>query len=262
MKIWITGSQGLVGKNLTPRLHDHQVIGTDVVTDIRTLDLKSDVPAVDLIINLAALNSSKDSIERPGDYFATNVAGNFNMLEIAKATGAKFMYLTTMKEAETNPYGVSKHCASSWVHCYRETYDMPAILNMVGNLYGPHGDNFWVNIFMKKAKNREQITVFGDGSASRDMLYIDDLVDLLVDQIENFDLYAKHHLVPVGGGKDNVLSVNDLLKWLEYDRVTYQDGLPGLQQDRVTDNRRVSAINSWAPSTSLDEGLQKTYESI
>jgi nucleoside-diphosphate-sugar epimerase len=139
---------------------------------------------------------------------------------------------------------------------------MSAILNMVGNLYGPRGDNFWVNIFMQKAKNGEEITVYGDGSASRDMLYIDDLTDLLVDQIDNFDLYAKHPIIPVGGGKDNVLSVKQLLDWLKYDHVTYKEDLSGLQHDRFTDNRRVTAINGWKPTTSIDEGLELTYNSL
>jgi len=187
MQILLTGSQGLVGKSLTPKLHKHSILSLDRAYDVRE---ELDYPKVDLIINLAALNSSKESIEVPRDYFETNVTGNFNLLEHARKTGAKFMYLTTVKEAEPNPYGVSKHCASAWVEAYRQTYQMPGILNMVGNLYGPGGDNFWVNIFMQKAKDGEEITVYGDGTASRDMLYIEDLTDLLVDQIENFDKYA------------------------------------------------------------------------
>lgn len=259
MKILVSGSQGLVGSSLVPKLKEHSVLATDVVYDVTQ---EQEWPKVDLIINLAALNSAKESIDNPRKYFATNVLGQFNMLEAARKMGAKYLYLTSIKEHEPHPYGASKACASIWAHTYAKTYDMPVILNQVGNLYGPKGDNFWVNIFMQKAKNNETVEVWGDGTASRDMLYIEDLTDLLVDQVNNFDLYSKHDIIPVGGGKENTLSVNQLLEWLGDVNVTYKEALKTLDQERVTDNKRVTSINGWKPTTLLDEGLQLTYDSI
>lgn len=262
MQIWITGSKGLVGRHLVRRLmsSDHRIIGTDLVNDVRSLNLKSFIYDADLIINLAALNSSKESIENPRAYFETNVVGNFNMLEIAKAIGAKYMYLTSPKARELNPYGVSKKSAEDWIMSYKETYKMPIVINRVGNLYGEGGDNFWVNIFMKKSKNNETIEVWGD--QSRDMLYIEDLVTLLVDQINNFDLYASQGVIPCGGGSENIISTKGLVEWLKYDNVTYKDALGTLEESRVTDNTLVTSINGWKPTTGLEEGLKKTYESI
>lgn len=253
--ITVLGSQGLVGSNLLPRIN---ALGLDRVYDIR---YPLEIPQSDLIINLAALNSSKESIENPRDYFETNVLGNFNMLEKAREMGAKYMYLTSPKAAELNPYGVSKKNAEDWCLAYKRTYNMPMIINRVGNLYGPGGDNFWVNIFMKKAKNKETIEMWGN--QSRDMLYIDDLIELIVDQIDNFDRYNNYqHIIPVGGGEENVLTPEKLVKWLKYDNVKRQDALSGLQESRVTDNTLVTEINGWKPHTSLEEGLKKTYESI
>lgn len=258
-RILITGSQGLVGKSLIPKLKEHVIMPFDSVYDV---SVEHEWPEADIIINLAALNSTKESIENPRRYFEVNALGNLNMLEASRKMGAKYMYLTTIKEFEAHPYGASKACASIWANTYRQTYDMPVIINQVGNLYGPNGDNFWVNIFMKKAKAGEPIEVWGDGTASRDMLYVDDLTDLLVDQINNFEKYAQHDLIPVGGGKDNVLSVNDLLKWMKYENVTYKEAIKTLEQERVVDNSMATSINGWEPKTSLDLGLQKTYESI
>jgi UDP-glucose 4-epimerase len=259
MKICITGANGLVGSHLTPRLEEkHEVLALDRVFDIR---IELELPKVDLVINLAALNSSKESIEQPREYFETNVLGNYNMLEAARLMGAKYMYLTSPKAIELNPYGVSKFCAEQWCLAYKQTYGMPILLNRIGNLYGPGGDNFWVNIFMKKAKEGEQIEIWGN--QSRDMLYIDDLIDLLVDQVDNFDLYTKYeHVIPAGGGEENVLSTEDLVHWLEYENVKRVPALETLTDNRVTDNSLVTSINGWAPRTGLEEGLEKTYESI
>lgn len=260
MKILITGSKGLVGSSLIPKLQqEHEVIAFDRVYDV---SVDREWPQADLIINLAALNSTKESIENPRRYFEVNAFGNLNMLEAARKMGAKYLYLTTVKEFEHHPYGASKATASIWCGTYRKTYNMPIVVNQVGNLYGPNGDNFWVNIFMQKSKSGETIEVWGDGSASRDMLYVDDLTDLIVDQANNFDTYAKHDLIPVGGGKDNVLSVKALLDWLKYDRVVYKDAIQTLDTGRVVDNRMVAGIRGWTPKTSLEEGLRKTYESI
>lgn len=261
MKILITGASGLVGTSLTKKLdstyHDIKSFAANSVSDPH-----APWPEVDLIINLAALNSAKDSIESPQQYFDVNVTGQFNMLQAARHMGAKYLYLNSIKSHEHHPYGASKASAAVWARAYAETYDMPLVMNQVGNLYGPHGDNFWVNIFMQKAKDGEPIEVWGDGSSSRDMLYIEDLTDLLVDQIDHFDLYAKHEVIPVGGGKDNVLSLKKVLDWLDYKNVTYKPEMATLDKERVTDNTLVTSINGWRPVTTLDQGLKLTYDSI
>lgn len=255
MKIIVLGSQGLVGSHLN--LRGHSVLALDKVYDVRE---ELELPTADLIINLAALNSSKESIENPRIYFETNVTGNFNMLEKAREMGAKYMYLTSVKAGEPNPYGVSKKNAEDWCMAYTKTYNMPIIINRVGNLYGPRGDNFWVNIFMKKAKNKEPIEVWGN--QSRDMLYIEDLANLIEDQVNNFDLYASQDVIPCGGGSENILSTKGLVEWLNYGNVTYKEALGTLEENRVTDNSLVTSINGWKPTTNLEEGLQKTYDSI
>jgi nucleoside-diphosphate-sugar epimerase len=260
MKITVLGSQGLVGSNLVPRLqHKHEVLALDKVYDVRS---ELELPKSDLVINLASVNSTKESIENPREYLETNVVGNFNMLEATRSMGAKYMYLTSIKEVDPNPYGTSKHCASAWVTCYKETYNVPTILDMVGNLYGPGGYNSWVNIFMAKVKINEQITVFGDGTESRSMLYISDLADLLLDQVENFDLYQEEDLIPIGGGEKNLLSIQDLLQWLEYKKVKYEDPLPGSGHTTYIENNVVSDVHGWKPTTSLDKGLQLTWDSL
>lgn len=259
-KILCTGANGLVGTSLLPKLKHYDVESFDINNSVA--DSRIAWPKVDLIINLASLNSAKESITDPRRYFDVNVRGQFNMLEAARKMGAKYLYLNSIKGHEHHPYGASKASAAIWARAYAGTYNMPLVLNQVANLYGPHGDNFWVNIFMQKAIKGQPIEVWGDGSASRDMLYIEDLTDLLVDQIDNFDLYAKHDIIPVGGGEDNVLSIKDVLDWLKYDNVTYKSEIATLDKERVTDNTLVTSINGWRPVTTLAQGLKLTYASI
>lgn len=261
MKIAVTGANGFVGSHLLRRLKkDHEVLALGRSYDV----VKGfDIPRVNLIINLASLNSSKESIDSPRDYFEANEIGNFNMLETAREMQACYMYLTSVKAVERNPYGASKSAAERWVQTYAETYDMPVILNRVGNLYGPGGDHFFVNQFVQKALNEEQITVYGDGSDRRIILHIDDLIDLLVDQVNNFGEYADFDEYQVSGGYANSLTISELLNYLEAQNVKYVDALKGQQNQLVMDNNDVTMVRDWQPKIAWKDGvhdLMKHYE--
>jgi len=259
MKILVTGSNGFIGTKLATRIEEkHEVLAIDRSYDIST-DLP--VPKVDLIINLAALNSSKESLERPRDYFMTNVLGNFNLLESAREMGAKYMYLRTVKEEEQNPYGVSKLCAGKYVEMYRKAYGLEVILNTVGNLYGPGGDQFFVNQFVNKVVHKEPITIFGNGEEKRNILHIDDLIDLLVKQVNDFSTYQLEDW-DVNGGEENTISVKELLEYLGAEDVTYTPELPGQAKALVSSSKQVLG---WMPSIGWKEGvdsLREHYESF
>lgn len=236
MKITITGPSGFIAKNLIPKLKGHKVtlFDGDVSLGWGVLD------KTDLIIHLASLNKTGDSIERPYEYFKVNVTGTINMLMEARKLKAKFMYLGTIKQNENNPYGVSKRNAMDWIKCYQETYDIDTIINMVGNVYGPYGDHLFVNQFIQKAVYGEPVVVFGDGEELRCILHVDDLTDFMVHQINNFDDYKG--VTPISGGVDNVVSIKELIDFIKPEKVEYKPAIKG--QGKVS-------INTTTPMTKL-----------
>lgn len=259
MNILVTGAAGFVGSHLVPELQKkHAVLALDKIYDV-TEEL--DIPNVDLIINLASVNSSKEGIEKPFDYFFTNVLGQVRLLEKARKMGAKFMYLTSVKEAELNPYGLSKLCAHMYCQMYRKVYNMPIVVNRVGNLYGSGGDQFFVNQFVQKVMNGKKVTVYGTGNERRTILHIDDLVKLLTKQVNNFENYLIEPLWKVSGGPQNSLTVNELLNYLEATKIDYQAGVPGQENTLVED----STVLGWQPEIDWKSGvdqLVKEYASV
>lgn len=227
MNIVITGAQGLVGSNLHLK---YPTLRLDRVYDIVA---GFSLPDFDVLIHLAALNSSADSISDPRLYFMTNELGTLNMLELARLHHAKFMYLTTTKDQDKNPYGTSKLCATEWIKCYRETYGLDTIINRVGNLYGPGGDNFFVNQFIRKTVNGETITIYGDGEDRRALLHIDDLARFITHQIDHWGDYNEG-VVPLSGGEENTVTINQILDLIKARRI-YKKPLPG--QHSVLDNQ-------------------------
>ena len=82
---------------------------------------------------------------------------------------------------------------------------------------------------------------------------------MLVDQIENFDLY-KNNDYDWGGGEDNLVSLNELLNKIDYHNTIEAPLLPGDVKKFVTDNTKASSINNWKPKVHWTEGLERTKE--
>ena len=247
MKITITGPAGFIGKNLVPKLKGHEVLldNTDVITG--TLE------PTDLIIHLAALNKTGESIEQPYRYFENNVLGTVRMLEEARRLNAKFMYLATIKQNENNTYGVSKLTATKWIECYRDTYGIDTIINMVGNVYGPYGDHLFVNQFIQKTLKKEPVVVFGVGKEMRSILYIDDLTDFITHQINHFDWY-KNEVTPINGGEENIVSIREIVDYLEPEIVNYKPAIKGQKKININTDTAIKNPTHWK------EGIEKTIK--
>jgi UDP-glucuronate decarboxylase len=273
-RVLISGNFGFIGGRLQPalKLLGYEVFGFDIAppsqVDVNAFERVKEVvahffPKPDLVIHLAANVSSQYSLQNPQADFEANALSTLNMLEIARQYGAGFIYPSTQKVLENeqgarSPYGLSKYVGELLCREWRATFAVPTLINRFSNLYGPGGDKFWVNVFMKKALAGETIEVWGDGSATRDMLYIDDVISLLVDEVKHFEDYAKVDFVEAGGGKGNQLSVKQLLTWLDYDKVEYRPSFSGDKQTLLTDNYTVTGIRGWQPKVSLEEGLKLT----
>lgn len=256
----------------------------------------------DVILHMAAQVAVTLSIENPYRDFRTNLQGSFNLLELARTASRKpiFLYASTNKvyggsidefalkggryvstrypngyseESQLSfetPYGCSKGAADQYVIDYFKTYDIPSVVFRQSCIYGPHQygmeDQGWVAWFAICSVFNNPLTIFGDGCQVRDVLYVDDLIELYEQSILNIDS-VKGHAFNVGGGPAFTLSLNELVRMLEEKRggsldISYADWRLGDQKVYISDIRKVEALLGWKSKTSPVEGIKKLLEWI
>ena len=254
---------------------------TFVHGDIRdqqlVLDLTKDV---DLIVHFAAESHVDRSILNPEIFLQTNVLGTFNLLEAALKNKVKHFHhistdevfgslpLTTTEKftLETkydprSPYSASKASSDHLVRAYGETYGLSYTITNCSNNYGPL--QFPEKLFGLAITNiieGKKVPVYGDGLNVRDWLFVTDHVKA----IEKVLLAQKHDETYLVGGlvKDvsNLEVVKTILKLMGKTEAELE-----FVKDRAGHDRRYSVdwskINQelgWAPTVTLEEGLQKT----
>lgn len=273
LKILITGADGFMGQHLVKRLK---------YCDIFTMDKKNETSTsiysnlqeynnvkFDFIIHLGANCSSQISLREPQTDFIDNVIGTFNVCEFSRTHGnIPIIFNSTMKvykgeDGIIPPYGVSKQIGEIYLKTFNQIYDLPYVINRPSSVYGPlqngSDDGGWVTWFIKAKFTNQKINLYGDGTQSRDILYIDDCIDMLEDEILNFEKY-KNKDFDWGGGLENELSLNELLDYIGYHNVEYKPKLKGDVQRFIVDNTIATSINGWKPKISVYDGVNKALE--
>ncbi len=278
MRILISGDKGFIGSRIALALAalGHQVRGMDKkdgrsTADFAGLDRIVSEFKPGLILHLGASCSTRISIEKPRMDFEDNALGTMNVAEVARLHGnIPVLYTSTVKvspgaDGKIAPLGLSKRVGEDYLNAYRRLYGLPTVILQPSTVYGPgqKGDRNlgWVSHFVRCAVDGSQIVVYGSGEQTRDILYIDDFVRLLVDASQNFEDY-EGQTYPVGGGAENEISLNELLRHLGLNQYTRQPAIPTDLDRVVTDNTAISAVNGWEPTTHWKSGVAKTKESM
>jgi CDP-paratose 2-epimerase len=167
-----------------------------------------------------------------------------------------------------SPYGCSKGAADQYVLDYARTFGIRASVFRMSCIYGPHQfgteDQGWVAHFLIRAMRNEPITLFGDGQQVRDILFIDDLVDVMMLALDNIHL-VNGRAFNVGGGPANTTSLLELVKRIGDLRgappeVRFSDWRPGDQRYYVSDVERLSAAIGWRPHVDVAAGLRRLHD--
>lgn len=213
-KVLVTGGAGFIGRNLwkelpaeteivvfdnlsrSPAWHVEELPGNVRIVEGDIRDLSSLVDAargVGAMVHLAAYGSVVESVEAPEENFEHNVTGTFNALRAAKEAGLRrFVFASTggalIGEATPpvneeslpkpiSPYGASKLCGEAYAHAFAKAYGLNTLALRFANVYGPYSAHKKgaVTAFMKAILTDTPMTIFGDGSATRDYLHVEDL---------------------------------------------------------------------------------------
>lgn len=209
-KILITGSSGYIGQHLAKLLQNkgHTLYGLDIVENFTNLDNfyladirdhKLPTTEFDAVIHLAALVNVGDSVNRPFEYYDTNIFGTKNILE--KINFKNFIFASTgAAEKCESPYGVSKRAAEDVVktYCRGNPHTIFRFYNVIGSdgILPTNPDGLFYNLI--NAVNKGSFTIYGtnyntiDGTCIRDYVHVNEIcmaletaIDKNSDNIEN-----------------------------------------------------------------------------
>jgi GDP-L-fucose synthase len=291
-RVLVTGGGGFLGSHLVERL---EARGDEVyVARRRDYDLTRwdnaerlfEDARPELVFHLAAeVGGIGANQANPGRYWYANLMMGAHVLELTRIAGVrKLVTLGTICEypkftpvpfreedlwngypEETNaPYGVAKKSVLVGTQSYRAQYGTNAIHLLPVNLYGPR-DNFDLQtshvipaLIRKMAENPERIVLWGDGSPTREFLYVEDAVDGLVLAAERFDGEE-----PVNLGTGEEISIAGLAQLIAEltgfaGEVEWDTSKPNGQPRRKLNTDRARELFGFEAKTPLREGLEKT----
>jgi UDP-glucose 4-epimerase len=234
------------------------------------------------IFHLAAQADVRVSVEDPGHDADVNVRGTAEVLEAARLCDARVVFSSTggaiygevdvIPSPESTPcaamapYGVAKLCGEHYLELYNRLYGTRHVTLRYGNVYGPrqdpHGEAGVVAIFFGRLVAGDTPLIFGDGSQTRDYVYVGDVVRA---NLAAFDYAGAAAVFNIGTAVET--SVNELLA--ECQRAAGTDVTPELRPPRLGELTR-SALDvslaarelGWRPTTPLGDGLSETLRSI
>jgi UDP-glucose 4-epimerase len=237
---------------------------------------------VDCVYHLAARVRVPESIYYPSDYNDVNVGGTVSVMEAVRDTGVRRVVFTSSgalygdqahqpisENQEPNPnspYGVSKIAAEYYVSTLGALYGIDTVSLRIFNVYGP-GQELppshppVIPQLLTQAKAGGSLVIFGDGTQTRDFVYLEDVVDALVTAAVASNV--NRSAINIGSGQE--VSINDLA--IEVARVTGEQvkvlhnvEQPGGVSRLVADVGLAQSVLDWAPTTGLSEGLCLTLE--
>ena len=298
-RVVVTGGAGFLGsvvvtqlreqgcRNIwVPRSQDYDLVQMEAVRRLY------DEAAPDIVLHLAArVGGIGANQANAGRFFYDNLMMGTQLMEIGRQRGLeKFVALATIcaypkytpvpfreedlwagYPEETNaPYGLAKKMMLVQAQAYRQQYGFNAIVLFPVNLYGP-GDNFdmqtshVIPALIRKcveaqAKGEKQVVLWGDGSPSREFLYVDDAARAIL-------LAAEHYNgdEPVNIGTGEEITIQDLAHLIA-DKVGFEGKLvwdttkPNGQPRRCLDTRRAKELFGFEASCGLRRGMNNTVQ--
>ncbi len=234
-------------------------------------------PGFDAVMNLAARAGVRPSVQNPGIYVEANITGSLNLLELGRKFGTKKFVLASSSslygaghptpyredlntDRPLSPYAATKKAAELMAYTYHYLHGLDVSALRYFTVFGPAGRPDMAPLrFVQRIREGRPITVFGDGSQSRDFTYVDDIARGTIAALRPVG-YEVFNL-----GSDQPVKLSALIGVIE--RLT---GCRAVQDQRAghpadvpatwADISKARRVLGWSPQTSFEEGMRQLVE--
>jgi UDP-glucuronate 4-epimerase len=239
--------------------------------------------SLDAIVHLAAKAGVRASIENPVGCAHFNITGTQSMLEFARQMGVETFILGSSSSVYGNnekvpfseedavhhpisPYAASKRSGELLAHTYHHLYDMTLYCLRFFTVYGPRQrPDLAIHKFARQLLNGQPITMYGDGTSSRDYTYVEDIVGGIVQSLHRAHTLKQpeYEIINLGGSETTELL--DLIHCIgnalgTEPMIEQQPMPPGDVKRTYADIDKAKELLGWTPETSIEEGLGKFAE--
>lgn len=298
-KILITGGNGFLGTKVTEECMKAYPNATVITPSSKEVDLRDRNLALayfesvkpDAVIAIAArLGGIGDNRKYPASYFYDNMTIGMNTIDGARLSGAKkivnigtvcsYPKITPVPfkeedlwngypEPTNGAYGIAKKAVAEYAMAVKKQYGLECVNLLVTNLYGP-GDDFREDtshvipalikkILIAKEKGQDEIIAWGDGSPTRDFLYVNDAAKGIIQSLQ----CAHEEPVNLGSGqevsiKELFTTIADLLNYKG--DVVWDTSKPNGQPKRLLDISRAREWFNFDPQVNFRDGLKQTID--
>jgi nucleoside-diphosphate-sugar epimerase len=236
----------------------------------------------DICYHLGASINVQDSLDDPQTTFNNDVIGTFNILEECRKSNTKIVFMSTCMVYDkandksgitelhptkpASPYAGSKISGENMVLSYWYGYKLPAVVVRPFNTYGPFqktgGEGGVVAIFVKQNLEGQALNIYGDGTQTRDLLFVEDCARFVVEA--GYSDKVNGEIVNAGLGRD--ITVNDLAKLIctSEEQIKHVPHIhPQSEIQKLLCNyEKAKRLLGWEPQVSLEEGIKRTEEWI
>ena len=295
----VTGGNGFLGKHLIRLLSQKNPKKISIV-DHKDYDLVNNNDVIrfykdqkpNLVFHLAATVGGIDVNQRnPGKFFYDNAMMNLQVIHNAYVSNVeKIISIGTVSvypknapvpfleeniwngypETSNAPYGIAKRIMHTHSLSYRKQYDFNSIMVILTNLYGPD-DNFKKDtshviaalirrFFEAKKNNAEEVVVWGNGNATRDFCYIEDVASGIISAAENYD-----ESMPINLASGKEITIKEIAEIIKKE-IGYKGKIIWDKDMPIGPNRRNISIDlankkiNFNPKISIKEGIKKTVD--
>ena len=235
---------------------------------------RSGAAPFDAVINLAARAGVRASVENPAVYVSANVSGSLNLLEMCRRFEVKKFVLASTSslygkdhptpyredmntDRQLSPYAATKKAAEAMAYTYHFLHGIDVSVLRYFTVYGPAGRPDMTPLrFTQRIREGRTITVFGDGSQSRDFTYVDDIARGTIAALRPVG-YEAFNL-----GSDEPLKLSEMISLVEEltgqkAQIDYRPWHPADMKATWADISKARKILAWSPETTFREGLGK-----
>ncbi len=293
-KALVTGAGGFVGANVVPLLVERgfDCLGLDLhrgtldegfplvegdILDASHLDRILD--NISVVVHLA-VSTLRTSIKNPKRNIRVNINGTLNILEAARKHGVgKIIYASASSvygtpqyvpvdedhsKLPSTVYGITKYTSEHLLRVYHELHGIDYFILRFTNVYGPKqypSTRALVPVALNKIHAGETVQIYGDGSQTRDFVYVRDLVRMIADVVG--DEEKRNVIVNAGTGKE--VSILEVIKTCGKalgiePKLEFEEQEAGERKRFCADETKCNQIFGYAPDTSLQEGIKLTAD--